>query len=154
MMSTEDRFWSRVDREGAVVRPELGPCWLWKGTVDRDGYGQFWAGRTVAAHRFSLSVAGHPPTPGACVCHRCDNPLCVNPAHLFEGSQADNMRDRDAKGRVARGQRHYKAKLSDEQVAEVRRRHAGGETQRALSVEFGVSSRHVNGLCRGEQRAT
>ena len=100
----EDRFWSKVDRRAA------DECWPWKASKQR--YGKFGIGsrtdgtRTVVhAHRWLWQHLNGPLPPGYEVCHTCDNPLCCNPAHLFVGTHADNMADRDAKGRQARGSR-------------------------------------------------
>lgn len=109
-------------------------CWLWLGPTNQDGYGFY---STRAAHRVSHEIANGPIPQGMSVLHRCDNPPCVNPAHLFLGTQADNVADCVSKGRRA-------TKLVPEVVAVIRRRCADGERQRAVAREFGVSDATVS----------
>jgi hypothetical protein len=98
----EERFWSKVDKNGAEARSELGPCWLWTAFVKDNGYGQFGRGANdgVYAHRYSFELANGTIPDGMCVLHRCDVRNCVRPDHLFLGTELDNAQDRDAKGRL------------------------------------------------------
>ncbi len=95
-----ERFWPKVDKRGD------DECWEWTGGRHPSGYGQIWIGGKygshIYAHRASWEINGHKIPDGMCVLHHCDNPPCVNPAHLFIGTQADNMRDKQAKGRTLR----------------------------------------------------
>jgi len=97
-----ERFWSRVDKDGPIVRPGLDECWLWTGTRGgRDGYGRYSLGKnkSVLAHRFALASSGVNIV-GVEVCHHCDNRRCVRPSHLFPGTKIDNMKDASRKGRL------------------------------------------------------
>ncbi len=100
--SPEERFWEKVDRNGPEARTGLGPCWLWRGVLKPNGYGNFGRARsdTVYAHRFSFELTRSRIPAGLCVLHRCDVRSCVRPDHLFLGTQRDNAEDRDAKGRL------------------------------------------------------
>lgn len=131
------RFWSKV-----LVTP--GDCWVWQGATFVDGYGKFWDGeKQVKAHRWVMGM------PEQCVLHTCDNPLCVNPEHLFLGTRGDNNTDCFVKGRNARGFRLPQTKLSDEQVREIRRSPVSG---RQLALRLGVSRSHITSIRRGEKR--
>jgi len=92
-MLMEERFWAKVDR--------TDDCWLWTACRTTHGYGQFRPERSrgAQAHRVAWELTNGPIPAGMLVLHRCDNPPCVNPAHLFLGTQSDNMRDMYAKGR-------------------------------------------------------
>jgi hypothetical protein len=137
---TLKRFWSKVDRKG----PD--ECWEWTGFRMKFGHGRLrFSGKKMLAHRLAweLSNGSIPATQGGqqtCVCHRCDNPPCCNPAHLFLGSRADNNADRDNKGRqgAPRGESSNFAKLNSEQVLEIRRMCDTGAKQRDIARIFGV----------------
>lgn len=146
----EERFMEKVEFE-----PNSG-CWLWSGSVNRKGYGQFMAKAGTSpygAHRFSWVLHNGPLPPlkhaktQRCVLHRCDTPACVNPAHLFIGTRADNNADMARKGR--HGFRKF-ARLTDEQVGEIRRRCAAGEIRRTIAEDFGVCRETVGYIARGQ----
>jgi hypothetical protein len=102
--TVDERFWSKVQKS-----EDPAACWLWVGTRYPNGYGQFWTGQhKIGAHRFSYELAHGPITERLWVCHSCDNPPCVNPAHLSLGSQLENMQDKVRKGRAATGERNGK----------------------------------------------
>jgi hypothetical protein len=103
--NVDERFWERVQKSGPIVRPELGECWTWLGGHQK-GYPVFHPTEStrVFAHRkmYELMVATIPTDDGEwCVCHKCDNPGCINPDHFFLGRDADNIADCHAKGRAA-----------------------------------------------------
>ncbi len=145
------RFWRAV----AVA----GGCWEWHGHRNRQGYGRMKRdGRRVAAHRVSWEVHFGPIPDGMLVCHRCDNPPCVRPDHLFLGTVSDNNHDmiakgRDARGdrsgsrlhpeRLARGETHPRAKLSSEAVRVIRAAAAAGAHKTTLARRFGVSDTSI-----------
>lgn len=90
----EERFWPKVNKIE-------GGCWEWTAALKDFGHGQFYLspGKLVSAHRFSFELVNGPTPTGLFVCHKCDNPKCVNPGHLFLGSPQDNMVDKTLKGR-------------------------------------------------------
>jgi len=150
------RFWSRVERTG------WDRCWKWHGHKNPKGYGKFSAHLQLGddcAHRISYMLQyGNIPI-GAHILHHCDNPECTNPTHLYAGTPFDNMRDKVLRGRVSRllGTEHPNAKLSDEKVAEIRRRYSGGSgrpykpnNQVSLAKEFGVSVTVINKVLHGK----
>ena len=129
------RFWANT-RKG-------DGCWEWTGNITSRGYGRFNAhGKGLRAHRvaYLLTVAD----PGELlVCHRCDNPSCINPAHFFLGTHKDNSQDAAKKNRMTHGVKVNTAKMNEQQVAEITRRYAAGERTMKLVEEFGVSKHAI-----------
>lgn len=146
------RFWSKV----ALPTGPGDACWEWRAGHTPRGYGVFctkgWGppyGRQTYAHRISWLMAFGPIPDGMGVLHRCDNPCCVNPSHLFLGTQGDNMADAKTKGRIV-----SRTRLSDETVAAIRHRHAeGGVTFFRLAEEFGIAFQHAHAIVRGHRRS-
>jgi hypothetical protein len=154
-----DRFWEKVD--------VTGDCWIWLGARLTRGHGVFkLRGQQMGAHRASwiLSRGPIPDGPGyhgTCVCHRCDNPACVRPEHLFLGTIQDNLADMRSKGRdvhvsgerhgsktkphrIARGERTGSAILSESAVRDIRDRISRGETQTSIASHYGISQGTVS----------
>lgn len=151
------KFWARVDKNGPIVRAELGPCWLWTGSRLPRGYGRFYPKNHVAlyAHRVSLEMAeGKALGPGEEACHHCDNPPCVRPEHLFRGTKSKNMQDCLEKGRwgdtALRGEEHPAHRLTEAQVLEIRAQGAAGARHRELARRYGVSRALISTIIRGE----
>ena len=145
--SIKARFWGKVD-----VRAD-GDCWLWLGTLGRGQYGKFKIGaQSYRASRLSLGARlGRDLGKGEFACHHCDNPPCVNPSHLFAGSQLENMADAVKKGRTYRwngrraGTDNPRAKLTEYDVLEIRRL-CGVESARSISKRFGICVRTISDI--------
>lgn len=157
-----DRFWAKVTFPPNII----SDCWLWQGGKLPFGHGRWLErkGKAWMAHRYAFeAMVG--PIGDSCVCHRCDNPACVNPAHLFLGTRSDNHADMVAKGRNAKGDTHGShihqarrprgsknpaAKLTEEQVREIRAAIAAGEQQRPVAARYGVSQPLIGMIARRE----
>jgi len=168
----EQRYWSKIDTSGG---PDA--CWPWTASRDRDGYGGLFfdgtylpngRGHYVRAMRWGYEHLVAPIPEGHGVLHHCDNLPCMNPRHWFTGTNADNMADRDAKGRhggwktagdnngarryperLPRGEAHKRAKLTAEQVLEIRARYVPYKVyQRDLAEEYGVEQTLISAIVR------
>jgi hypothetical protein len=116
-------------------------CWIWTGARNRKGYGEFYAGkRRVKAHRYALIGTRQTPL---LVCHHCDNPCCVNPAHLFLGTTKQNGEDMKSKLRHEHGERHHNAKLTDADVIRIRRMQPIGNSLIREANRLGVNKTTV-----------
>jgi HNH endonuclease len=148
------RFWKKV------TIAKRNECWLWNAYRSKAGYGSFWYQNTImAASRFAFLTTGVPIPEGYQVCHKCDNPPCVNPRHLFLGTAKDNHDDSMAKGRantqlnpfLMLGENNPASSLTKKKVRKIRRLYATGEfSQKGLAMRFHIAQptvyKIVNGL--------
>lgn len=141
--NTESDFWSRVDKSNGD-----DSCWEWLRSKSPSGYGKvFFYGKDWRSHRLAFKLTyGHLPE---FVCHRCDNPPCCNPRHLFGGSPKDNTHDMIRKGRKARllGENHQNSKITKEQVVSIRAERRGGRSYADLGRKYGISPGHAKDIC-------
>lgn len=139
------RFWERVLKSDG--------CWEWTGIKHYKGYGEFTplGHRKVKAHRYSYILHYGPISDEIQVLHKCDNPPCVRPDHLFLGTNLDNKIDSMQKGRHAKHERNGSAKVTMDQVEEIRRTYSGGTvTQTSLARLYGLSTREMCAIVRFE----
>lgn len=143
-----ERFWSKIKFSDG--------CWEWTSGIDRYGYGQFRARiggvwKTITAHRFCAFtiLKSIPISPDLCVLHKCDNRKCVNPNHLFLGSNIDNINDMDSKKRRAIGQLNGNAKLSNEDVLLIKQKILDKQKRQSLADEFQISISTVKRIKAG-----
>lgn len=140
---TRERFLERVDKQGD------GGCWLWLGCKDKKGYGIIQRNRKAErAPRIAWELYIGTIPDKLFVCHKCDNPSCVNPDHLFVGTLQDNTADMVAKQRQIQGETVGSSKLTTIQVIEIRQRYRDGVSQRALSKEYGITKSGIQHVVR------
>lgn len=145
------RFWMYV-RRGAG-------CWIWSGSTHSNGYGKLWVGprssrKIFSAHRLSWLICNGAIPRGSVVCHSCDNRLCVNPGHLWLGTQSDNIKDMHSKGRAnearrARGSRQGSAKLAEQDIPEIRKAISDGESLASIGRRYGVRGENISHIKHG-----
>jgi len=164
MNTLEKRFWGKVKKSSG--------CWEWEAGCHKHGlpYGKFYTnGKTMVAHRVAYELTYGPVPDGLFVCHKCDNPRCVRPDHLFLGTPKDNTRDRDLKGRAAHntgdksprhlrpdsyhdyGEESVHAKLTSDEVIAIRNQYArGGIGYKSLAKQYKVSPKAIQKIVRRE----
>lgn len=151
---TPTKFWSLVDQT------DQAGCWPWLGATNGQGRGRLWFdGRMQYAYRVSVELtAGAPLGADVLACHTCDNPICVNPGHIFAGSHANNSQDASSKGRFrpnpATGETHHEATLSADLIRQAVSEYlSGDETQAEVASRYGVTQSAVSTWLRGTTRA-
>ena len=139
-----DKFWAKVSKSSNKE------CWLWTGSLDKNGYGQIWDGharKMRRAHKLSAQIH-HGQANDRIVMHLCDNPSCCNPNHLIYGTHAENCADKIRKDRHARGERQGHSKLTESQVATIRARMPEG--YRAICDEYQLVPSTVYRIWHGQ----
>jgi hypothetical protein len=147
-----NRFWNKVNQQGPVVRAELGPCWEW--TANRlkgRGYGLIKDDnrKMMRAHRIAWMLCHGPIKNDLWILHKCDNPPCVRPDHLYAGTREDNTRDAIQRDRLAhnRGENAGTVILNNSKVTDIRSRYATGEiTQTQLARLYGVTPSTISNV--------
>ena len=142
-----DRFWSKVETG------DEDECWNWTAGVNRQSYGKFWVNdKTVGAHRFSYQLK-HNKLIDDCMCilYSCSNPSCVNPSHLSEGTNDENMEYMVKTGQSCRGSNVNTSKLNKEQVDEIRHKYKNTDTSYGkLAKEYGVDRSAIANIIKGK----
>lgn len=145
----EERFWPKVD-----VGDE-DECWEWKAATKKTGYGVIGKGGrdegNVHAHRLSYELEYESPGEKQ-VNHHCDNPACVNPKHLYAGNQSENVMDAIEHGDKRVGEEHPTAKLSSDEIKEIRRKASEGIVHKRIAKEYKVTRRHITKVVNRKRR--
>lgn len=141
-MELKDRFFNKVEITNT--------CWLWVGSIRRGGYGQFkMPSKLMSAHRAAYLMFNGPIASDKNVLHKCDTPNCVNPAHLFLGSHQDNVIDKVNKGRQAKRSSHGHAKLSENDIINIKKLRESGKTLKQIALQYQVHPNHIGLIIRG-----
>jgi hypothetical protein len=145
-MPLEERFWDKVDVRGSEE------CWLWQGAKDGE-YGVLSdSGKKRRAHRVSYEIDTGGLNPDLHVCHHCDTPSCVNPNHLYQGTEQDNTDDMVNRNRQAKGSDFSNTELSEQDVAEVRRQYRDtNKSTYKIAAELPISPSQVRRIVNGDQ---
>lgn len=140
------RFWAKV------LPPNESGCREFAGAKNEKGYGivGLYPNTTIHAHRLSYFLTNGELPASMVICHRCDNPACCEPSHLFAGTKADNNADMRGKGRHAHGVSHYQAKLNPSKVRTIRRMVANGTSMRSCGERYGVSGSTIEDIIYGK----
>jgi len=138
--------------QSALAERDRAECWDWPYSVNDMGYGKLYhKGRLWYAHRLARALDGRPVPDGLFARHRCDRPICCNPDHMDVGTQKDNLGDMVRRGRALTGERNPQAKLTEEQVVEIRHLCASGLLQREVAALFGITQTTVSGIVQGKK---
>ena len=153
-----------------MIKPDIFPkrflkkievtpnCWLWKTGKFKGGYGQYWSdGRGISAHRYSWICAFGQIPKGLSVLHKCDNPRCVNPNHLFLGTTKDNSIDMVSKNRAATGERNGNSKINWEIANQIRNEYRpgkafvkSGKSIAGLALKYGLGTSAVHSIVKNK----
>lgn len=146
-----DNFLSRINKNPIIGNTE---CWIWTGSTIPNGYGQFSCGngKTILAHRFAFQLWRGDIPKGFLVLHKCDNKFCVNPNHLFVGTEKDNIDDAAQKKRLRFGEIHHNSKMSDEQIAFCRRSWKSEKDTSRLAIRFLVHKTTIQRIVSNKTR--
>lgn len=151
-VSVKKRFWAKVQKSDS--------CWIWTGSVNNKGYAQLRVGGTpgklVLASRVSFKIAHGKIDDELCILHSCDNPHCVCPSHLSQGTHVQNGQDMKVKGRAGWGELHGEAnptaKFDHDLILKIRNLYESGHTQMRIRAMTGVSQSHISRIVRCETR--